>query len=327
MDVYDNTVIYILTLESAGLETVHSCHQLCYKLRRFRYNAKLFIPLASGGNFEANPDFAKYGCEVASSLGDDPRNILIVPETATQLLYKFQRIRKAIWWLSVNNYYSVVFRIASWENPNFFNIISPYNCFHFTASFYAKKHLELFSIPKSQIAPLEPYVNSALVLKSNIQFKKQDFVAYNAKIVSRFLAGVLSFFKEEKYSHIKFVPVADNMPVNLRADVFKLSKVFFDFGDFAGRESTSQEAALFEACVITGKTGAAAYIQDTPIPEKYKFGYEPENVAAAAKSILDCVNNYEKNIGDFTEYKNFSKGLEGQFEKNIKDIFVKVKEL
>jgi hypothetical protein len=148
--------------------------------------------------------------------------------------------------------------------------------------------------------------------------------AYNAKNTEPFLTAVLNFFNGEKYSYVKFIPLAE-VPLNLYTDVFKVSKVYIDFGAFAGRENKTQEAVLFDICVITGKRGAAKYTRDIPVPEKYKFETVPENVPAAANLILECINNYDENIGDFTEYKNFSAGFERKFEKSVQEIFVKTK--
>jgi hypothetical protein len=94
-----------------------------------------------------------------------------------------------------------------------------------------------------------------------------------------------------------------------------------DFGGHPGRERMPREAAVNGCCVITNRRGSAKYYGDIPIPDKYKFEDDPENIPAIAARILNCFENYDDCVKDFYEYKEFVLNLETNFEKQIKDIF------
>jgi len=323
LKVYDDTVIYILTPARMATGGPNSLHQLCHKLRAFNFNAYIaYVSLSwlTEGP-ETHPNYIKYANPVANGVIDDERNILIAPESLAHLLQKAPKIRKAIWWLSVDFYYDAIEQVFREEPENtIFDILAPFPCTHFTGSFYAKEHLELFGIFKDCIMPLESYIDPLFTAEAKDTAQKINYVTYNPEKEIIFTEQVIKYCIEKRLKNISFVPLM-NLSRDKLASIYKSAKLHIDFGPFPGRERIPREAAANDMCVITGKRGASKYYEDVPIPEKYKFETKPENIPEIAEAIKDCVYDYAQSVNDFLVHKNFVLGLERTFEKNIQDIF------
>jgi hypothetical protein len=325
MDVYENTKIYIVTPEKIASGGPNSLHQLCYKLRRFKFNAFIYYCTyreeAQGP--DTHPNYVKYGNPVTKYIEDEAQNIVICPETATSRLSYLKNIRKAVWWLSLNFYFTSLFMyLEKMEGTPVLNITEPHDVFHFTDCFHAKVLLEFFDIPKNKTAMLESYINRVFVDRAmnSRRFTKKDFVTFNPKKGWEFTSTVIKYCKENGYEDISFVPLENMTPERL-SDVYKLSKLHIDFGAFPGREYIPREAAVNDMCIITGVLGASKYYEDVPIPDEYKIEAIPENLPRIAEKIRYCLNNYELCLPDFKAYKNFALGLERKFEQEIQNIF------
>jgi len=241
-----------------------------------------------------------------------------------EYLFKYPKIRKAIWWLSVDLYYKTIYEVLKKESVDIiFDIISPIPCTHFADCFYAVKHLELFSIPG--IMPLRSYIHPKLIKQAKVgaNTPKANYVTFNPKKEFEYTEQVIRYCLKRESFDISFVPLM-NLSYDEIAHIYASAKLHIDFGPFPGREYIPREAAINDMCVITGKRGASKYHEDVPVPEKYKFEAKSENIPEIAKTIKDCVYNYDVHVNDFLEYKNFALGLERTFEKDILDIFNKI---
>ncbi len=85
-----------------------------------------------------------------------------------------------------------------------------------------------------------------------------------------------------------------------------------------------REACIICCCMIIGKTGSAAYDEDMPIPEKYRFEKSKDQVSNIIERIVDCLTHYEELIDDFKPYRETLYREEEKFIEDIKKIFVKV---
>jgi len=329
MDIYDDTIIYVLTPSRLATGGPNALHQLCYKLRRFKFDARVFYATcdasASEGP-ETHPNYLKYGNPVADKIIDDPHNIIIVPETAPHNLFYFQKIRKAIWWLSVDNYYLTLRILQKNRYAPLFDIITPaFPVSHFTDCFYARKLLELFSTHKEAIMPLRSYMDPVFIknAQSGPKIPKQNYITVNPKKGFEFARQVFKYCAGKGFNDINVVPLTGFSQDEL-ALVYKSAKLHMDFGSFPGRDRIPTEAALNDMCVITGKNGASKYYEDVPIPDKYKFETRSENIPKIAETIKDIIYNYDLRANDFLEYKNSVLGLERTFEKDIQGIFKRI---
>lgn len=326
MDVYENTVIYILTPAYITTGGPNSCHQLCYKLRRFKFNAYIvyYSPdeaVNYGDIPTTHPNYLWYNNPILQEIYDEPQNIVIMPETyaAAGKIYDITKARKAVWWLSVDFYYITVFGLLrEIKELKFFDLLSSSDCYHFTDSEYAKKHLELFSIRKDRIMPLHSYLHPTYIQSAlnKPKYEKKNYVTFNPSKGIEFTAQIHNFCQTNGYKQIVFVPLT-GMSQEKLCSVYKLSKVHIDFGPFPGREYIPREAVINDCCIITGLRGASKYYEDVPIPDKYKFEDIPENLPLIAECIQSCLEGYETYIDDFCEYKQFALGLEKTFESQI----------
>lgn len=81
--------------------------QLCHYLREyFGVNIKMAFINIKGKN-PIHPDYRKFRCKwlPLQRVEDNPRNLIIFPETLTKLMHKFRLSKKAIYWLAVDNFF------------------------------------------------------------------------------------------------------------------------------------------------------------------------------------------------------------------------------
>jgi hypothetical protein len=269
--------------------------------------------------------YERYNNPVTSEIRDSAENIIIAPESVTIFLSEYKNARRAIWWLSVDFYHmSVRMFIESFPQSPFFDILSPFDCCHFCDCAYARKHLELFSIPQNRIMMLESYLHPFYVKNAlyKPKLKKENFVTFNPSKGYVFTQRLLMYCMANGYEHIKFVAL-EGFTQEEVTDIYKLCKLHIDFGEFPGREYIPREAVINDCCIITGKKGASKYHEDVPIPEKYKFDHTDEALPLIAECIDRILNNYDECVKDFAEYKQFALNLERAFEREIRENFIK----
>jgi len=328
MEIYENTIIYILCPAALMTGGPNSLHQLCYKLRRLKLNAFIYYYYAASSDKNApkkHPAYECYNNPTVDALEDRAEHIAIVPESAMMMIEEFKFIRKAMWWLSVDFYHSTLRELIK-INPDFsyFDILNPSDYYHFCDCVYAKKHLELFSIPQDRIMMLESYLHPFYIKAAlnKPKIKKERFVTFNPRKGLAFTQHLLKYCQtDERYAHIRFVPL-NGLTQDEIADVYRLCMLHIDFGEFPGREYVPREAVINDCCIITGKRGASKYYEDVPIPEKYKFGSRGEDLPRIAECIDHCLNNYDKCITDFAAYKQFALDLEKTFMREIRENFI-----
>jgi len=345
--IYKNTKIYIITpalIETGGPEALH---QLAYHLRNelkietyiYYYPSNVLNPTSQA--------YLKYNNPFVREIKDLAQNIIIAPEVYDNLisLQKFRKIRKIVWWLSIDNFYISLyfkknlviysFRIINkifksiYLMPPFdicnlvFNKCKNFDIkrnsllknvsLHLTQSKYAFDYLCQKGI--KNVMYLSEYLNEEFLKKETDITKKQDIVAYNPQKGFKFTKKLIDFAPK-----IKFIPIK-NMT---REEVIKLlqnSKVYIDFGNFPGKDRIPREAAILKCCIITGKKGSAAYKEDLNIPEKYKFNDKIKNISAIIKEIKDCFLDYENKVKDFDDYTNGIKKEKQEFINDLEKIF------
>jgi hypothetical protein len=165
---------------------------------------------------------------------------------------------------------------------------------------------------------LSGYLNEDFLKTQTDLSKKENIVAYNPKKGFSFTQKIISSAKD-----IKFVPLI-NMSREEVIKTLQRAKVYIDFGNHPGKDRLPREAAILGCCVITGKRGSAAFFEDVPIPDEYKFEDKEENIPKIIKKIKDCFENFEKRYKDFEYYRQVIKNEPQKFIEDLKKIFVKV---
>jgi hypothetical protein len=296
------------TIVTGGTELLH---QLCDKLRKRGVRALMHYypePAPRG-------HFAGYGTERAERIEDGPDNVLIVPEVASAapLLFRYGRIRKAMWWLSVGNYLRAGARLRPDPGQVGLEELKSMDVSHLAQSRYAEDFLRGQGF--GRVEYLSDYLNSCFIESAGIMSVKRDQVAYNPKKGVSFTLEIKAQARD-----IAFVPLERMSPDEV-ARTLRESKVYIDFGKHPGKDRIPREAAICGCCVITGRSGAAANPEDVPVGDGYKFAAERDNIPEIVTKIRDCFVNYEARSVDFECYREKIRGEERQFEEDIGKIF------
>ncbi|APT76061.1 hypothetical protein LN42_06455 [Marinitoga sp. 1137] len=322
-----NTKIYVACPANVATGGPELLHQLVHKMNLFGINAKMFY---YPNNIE-NPVhkfYKKYNNAFVREIEDDENNILIVPEVKTDLIYKYNKIKKIIWWLSVDNFTgypknvkkTIKIILKKITKPkSFYNFEDLPNLYHLVQSYYAKNYLLKKGIKKEKIDYLSDYLNPLFIekqLKNKNKLQKENIVVYNPKKGYQFTKKII-----KNAPDIKFVPIINMTPEEV-ADLLLKAKVYIDFGNHPGKDRIPREAAISNCCVIVGKRGSAQFKEDVPIDDEYKFDVKSKNISNIINKIRYLLDNYDYEIKKFENYRNFILAEEKNFEQDIKRIFV-----
>lgn len=352
--IYPNTKVYIACPANFATGGPELLHQLGHNLIN-DLNIKTFIYYY---NFDSNKfktpvhtEYEMYNVPYVLEISEDEdigKNILIVYEGIKELslLCDFRNMRKGVWFVSVDNYYfekekkqdfffqralNKILRLLG--NPLLFDIHSENNLnklirrydyekdnllklanFYMTNSY---RGMKWFKKLKS-LHYLSEYLNPKFLQNKTDFSKKENIVAYNPKKGSSFTRKIILNSK-----NIKFIPLI-NMSRTQVISTLQKAKVYIDFGNHPGKDRIPREAAILGCCVITGKRGSAAFFEDVPIPDEYKFEDKKGNIPKIIERIEDCFENFEERYKDFDFYRKSIKNEPQKFLEDLKKIFVKV---
>lgn len=268
---------------------------------------------------------------------EDMSNIFVIPETALSKFAKFKYGKKIIWWLSVDNFYNDgfngysdfinIFRkkgiyhavggILKGKVKNRKKILNQANL-HLYQSEYAKDFLKKNQIPDKKVRRLSDYINDVYILGSDaaICHEKKDIVLFNPKKGLKFTKQIMS--ASPKW--IKWVPLI-NMSNEEVYNHLISGKVYIDFGNHPGKDRFPREAAISGCCIITDKIGAAKYYKDIPIPDKYKFDKQKNQIPDILNKIIYCLRNYKKATADFETYRKIIRLEKKEFKRDCESVF------
>jgi hypothetical protein len=353
--VFTDTKIYIACPANSATGGPELLHQLAYHLRNdLQIHAFMYYYDFRPGKFESpvHSEYRVYELPYVLEIpknDDNSKNILIVPEVhkALKLLLNFINIRKGIWFLSVDNYY-----ISKLTKRNYFiqraiNKISERIFkkrlldFDITSQEVLSKLIQKYDYRTdpllklanfymtntyrglrwfSELKPLyylSEYLNKSFLEAQTDISKKEDIVVYNPKKGFSFTKKIISSAKD-----IKFIPLI-NMTRDEVIKTLQRAKVYIDFGNHPGKDRIPREAAILGCCVITGKRGSAAFFEDVPIPDEYKFEDKEESIPKIIEKIKDCFKNFEERYKDFEYYRKVIRNEPQKFIEDLKRIFIK----
>jgi hypothetical protein len=238
-------------------------------------------------------------------------------------LNNYTKIKKVIWWLSIDNYF--YFFIKNRKLSRFLKhfpyvrqmfgikkILNHYNIdlIHLAQSFYAVAFLKSHGI--NNVEYLSDFLNNKfLELLNNINFHKENIVVYNPNKGYEFTKKII-----ERANDIKFIPIK-NMTREEVINLLKSSKVYIDFGNHPGKDRIPREAAMCGCCVITNKKGAANFKEDVYIANEYKFADIEPNIDLIIQKIENCFLNYDHEVLKFDLYKERIGNEEKIFDKDL----------
>lgn len=305
-------------LVTGGAELLH---QLGKELRLLGRN--VFMAYTPFDGPQICPEqYLHYGVE-SRDIEDAYDSLIVIPEISTSLTRFFKKAHLIIWWLSVDNYrYQGRFNL-SWIKiktvetlrmlcGRFLPLFLLKKHTHLCQSFYAKNYLAKRGINASM---LSDYISDHH-FETPSEIKRNRQIAYNPK------KGILITNQLIKSNpDIKFTPIQGLNPSGVR-DLLLSSMIYMDFGQHPGKDRFPREAAAAGCCVITGKSGSAAYQDDVNIPFDYKIDESDINLKTKFRRLVKKIfDDFESHQGDFSEYRNVIKSEKEIFHLQVRKIF------
>ena len=182
---------------------------------------------------------------------------------------------------------------------------------HLVQSAYAYHYVtERVGISKDKVMYVSDYIGDIYRIKLP-EIQRQNIVLYNPKKGLEVLRPII-----EKTSWVKWVPLIGLSEEDMTA-YMHISKIYIDFGNHPGKDRIPREAAMCGCCVITNKRGSAAYYEDVPIPDRYKFEAENDidNIQECIRHI--CDNFYDAQC-DYDEYRRSISREKENFYEDVK---------
>jgi hypothetical protein len=241
--------------------------------------------------------YKHYNIKHSTEVEDISSNWVIYPEVWTEYLGTYKNMKNAIWWLSVDN------------NHGKFQDFSNSNITHFYQSFYALDFLQKNKVEKC--LPLFDYIPSKYTESIYDFTEKKNIVCFNP-VKGLSITNQIRNLNPD----IEFVQIA-NMSENQIIDIFKISKIYIDFGHHPGRDRIPRESVSLGNCVLTNKKGSAGFYNDIPVDKKYKTS----SIEEIGDMIRNCFENFESVIKDYSLYRSSVKNQKEQLYNLSKQYF------
>lgn len=319
-------------LISGGAELLH---QLCYELNKKGFNVYMYYVKAE--KCEDSPvaeRFLHYSNPYVLEIEDLRQNLLLVPETLIDDLNQFLYIKKCVWWLGANHYlvptelhshkYLRVFghyvlKIFGVRKPVTFNDLRKKRIDNLAQCWYVVNFLEKKGL--RNVAYLSDYLAEHFIneyMKSEKCFSKkdrEDIVLYNPKRNTKYVMEIKKMAPD-----LQFIAI-ENMSSNEVMKLMHRAKIYIDFGSHPGKDRMPREAALQGCCVLTSTLGSAAYFDDVPIANEYKYERTPQNKKKIIRKIREIFEDYEEEVKKFDGYRKYILLEKKKFLEDIDKIF------
>ncbi len=354
LGIFKNTKVFINAPANTATGGPELLHQLCYHLRNDLSVESYMYYTPPHHPSPVHPAYEKYENPFTRTVEDEEKNILIVPEVIPQMttLNSYSHIRKAIWWLSIDNFFlskmlsskrhllfhrilnkifqitlkRKIFDLKETAHQKLFSVERTIKSIredptvqsvnhHLAQSHYAIDVLKK-AIGNKEVLYLSDYLNEEFLKVETDTSQKEDIVTYNPKKGLNFLKKLIKQAKD-----IRFIPII-NMTRDEVIKTLQRAKVYIDFGYHPGKDRIPREAAILKCCVITSRKGSAAFKEDVPIPDEYKFNDEPKNIPKIISKIKECFVKYDEKLPDFNEYIEAIKMEPKKFREDLKKVFV-----
>lgn len=327
--------IYVACPANARTGGPELLHQLVYELAQVGHRAFIVYTGIYDHGYKPIGEYSKYidSYLLPDEIEDNEGNVVIVPETNVLVLRKYRHIQKAVWWLSVDNFYfnykslsamriwAESYGILRAMKNNFLKMKPALSMssriireipYHLCQSQYAMEECGRHGL---NVLYLSDYLSANFLedVATCTRATKQNIVAYNPKKGYRFTLRII-----RSNPGIKFFPIKDMTGEQVR-DLLSKAKVYIDFGNHPGMDRIPREARMQGCVVITGKNGSANYFEDVPIEEK--FERKTKNIRHISEMIESVFMDYERWDKKQMDYTNFIKGQRDRFSEDVRTIF------
>ncbi len=255
---------------SGGPEALH---QLAGALRAKGVDAAMvYYPAAPAGNPVPVP-YRQYDVAVRHTIEDDTATVVVIPEVVTSVAWKFPLSKKAIWWLSIDNYFK-------WQHLNAGpSVFAPRpDLVHLCQSHYAYDYLMHRAV--QPLLMLTDFLTPD-VFSPGKAAGRLPVAAYNPRRGSESLQWLMA----QTGDHV-WLPL-QNMDKAELSEILRTVRLYVDFGSHPGRDRIPREAALCGAVVVTGRKGSAGFRADMPLPERFRLDEQAVDFEARALALID----------------------------------------
>lgn len=333
LKINQDTKIYILCAPNFATGGPEALHQLGNQLNKMGIPAFMYYyPYPAKGTNPVHKFYADYQVPYVDEVVNAKGNILILPETSPEHIFDkdFSQMTKVIWWLSITNYYRMLepkirrtkrkpsYWLRKLYDPMQFATLSKIkelNIANIGHSFFSMQHLKKSGI--TPIGQISDYMSPAFFKKINDDVIKEDIIIYNPVKNKEYLDKIIALTPNYKWT-----PLINLSPDEV-AEQMNKAKLYVDFGYHPGKERMPRESCIMKCCMIIGKEGSAAFKEDMPIPEKYRFDKTEANIPAIIKTIALCLSNYDEEIKNFSDYRQVLKMEEKAFDNAVRKVFIK----
>ena len=308
MDLKENSKVYIVCPANSYTGGPTLLHQLGARLQADGVNVSMYYWPAEA-KIKVHPGYERFSLPMVETIEDKPENVIIVPETLYHLLPSTMRLQRVLWWLSVDNWWSMSQSLLERNKQHMTALdekplpqIWPFGdakLIHWVQSEYARRFLKINGIDEQRIWMVGDYLDEIFLARNKVLQKenRQDIVAFNPSKGWDFTCKLL-----ENSLDIAWRPVKDMTPDQVE-EFLHTAKVYVDFGNHSGKDRIPREAVMAGCCLITGRRGAAANEVDIPIDEDLKFEDTEENIPNIIAKIRGLLANYEQEVDRYAAYR------------------------
>lgn len=317
-------MIYVCSPVGEATGGTELLQQFCAELRSQGADACMFYTADYAGS-PVEEKFASYDNPYAYEIEDSGENVLVVPEVLVDKAMKYAHVKKAIWWLSVDNYKSSFPQLRKGDGlklrklARFVRYLPKgmkhkrlfAECAHFAQSQYAIDHLKKIGLSPESIHELSDYIDEAFCLPDEGSQQREDVILYNPKKGWTFTRKLIAADPDRRW-----IPLSGYSTYEL-IERMQSAKVYIDLGDHPGKDRVPREAAACGCCIITSKAGSARNEVDVPILARYKF-----DDGSDSQEILDCIDScfadYALHSESFNEYRDRIAGEKESFSQEVR---------
>jgi hypothetical protein len=303
-------IFVIASFESGGPELAH---QMCRELMDLGREAYMYY-MVSGRiepvDVEACEKYKKYNTRHVTDISEveSEEAIAIFPEASTTYIPFIKKCKKVLWWMSVDNYVNNTHEqnldMLRWEID-----------LHIVQSEYAYQYVKNKVSGESKILYVSDYIGEKYMLEiAEGIVPRQNIALFNPR---KGLDKILPLI--EKTPWLKWIALQNLSEKDMMA-YMHISKIYVDFGNHPGKDRIPREAAICGCCVVTNKDGSAAYYEDVPIPEQYKFDNVPAQYDEVAVLLKDICERFEYHRVYFEDYRTFIRAERGKFSTDVENM-------
>ena len=335
ISIYPDSKIYVHCPAGRVTGGAEVLHQLVSSLRKGGKDA--WIVYYGDSPHTIPSDYQGYEIAMSEDVEDNGHNVEVYHEGIFQNIDKNRVTQKFLWWISVDNFYrcakpylsikdlfrwkprfamtegaKLLLRRRPKEHKLSIKMLMELNATCGYQAEYIQHHL--IKLGLHEMVALKDFINT-IFRDAPMSDRREDIVVYNPVKGMEFTKRLIAMSPD-----LKWVPLS-NMTRDQLAAQIKKSKIYVDFGEHPGKDRLPRECAMSGCCIITGKKGSAAFFEDVPIPEKYKFTQRKKDVPRIVDMIRQTISEYDTAVNDFEYYRRMISNEKSDFERQVTDLF------